>query len=505
MLEKFRKALRNWATKVYIDITGSPLKQGENLAPQGEAASDPAMSELLCRAAAEGAVLLENDGTLPLKDKFALFGRTQADSFYTGYGSGGDVIKPYQVSILEGILKERGLAPDLELLETYRKWAKEHPVDHGYWGNWPLNYPEMPLTEDFVKGVAARAETAVVVLGRAAGEDRDCLLQEGSYYLKAEERNMLALAKKYFKKLVVLLNIGNVIDFSWVDEFAPNAVLLLWQGGMETGNACAKLLSGTVSPSGKLSMTIAKRYEDYPASNFGDASHTDYTEDIYVGYRYFETFAKEKVRYPFGYGLSYTAFSVDPSLTYAQQGAEICVKVKNTGNCAGRCVVEAYVQKPFGKDGNPKRELVGFYKTGLLPAGGEEEAVIPVPVYRVTTYDEETSSEVLLGGEYVFFAGEDVRSAKEAGRVTTEGRVLRHLAERGAPRMPFPRLPCGRQGRGICARPSSRAARKIGRQGGDGGFHPAREPVGSAHGALHLRGCESGKSAPPRLCFSALL
>ena len=438
MLEKFRKTLRNWATKVYIDITGSPLKQGENLAPQGEAASDPAMSELLCRAAAEGAVLLENDGTLPLKDKFALFGRAQADSFYTGYGSGGDVIKPYQVSIAEGILKERGLAPDIELLETYRKWAKEHPVDHGYWGNWPLNYPEMPLTEDFVKDVAARAETAVVVLGRAAGEDRDCLLQEGSYYLKAEERNMLALAKKYFKKLVVLLNIGNVIDFSWVDEFAPNAVLLLWQGGMETGNACAKLLSGAVSPSGKLSMTIAKRYEDYPASNFGDASHTDYTEDIYVGYRYFETFAKEKVRYPFGYGLSYTAFSVDPSLTYAQQGAEICVKVKNTGNCAGRCVVEAYVQKPFGKDGNPKRELVGFYKTGLLPAGGEEEAVIPVPVYRITTYDEETSSEVLLGGEYVFFAGEDVRSAKEAGRVTTEGRVLRHLAERGAPRMPFP-------------------------------------------------------------------
>ena len=438
MLEKFRKALRNWATKVYIDITGSPLKQGENLAPQGEAAVDPAMSELLCRAAAEGAVLLENDGTLPLKDKFALFGRTQADSFYTGYGSGGDVIKPYQVSILEGILKERGLAPDLELLETYRKWAKEHPVDHGYWGNWPLNYPEMPLTEDFVKGVAARAETAVVVLGRAAGEDRDCLLQEGSYYLKAEERNMLALAKKYFKKLVVLLNIGNVIDFSWVDEFSPNAVLLLWQGGMETGNACAKLLSGAVSPSGKLTMTIAKRYEDYPASNFGDASHTDYTEDIYVGYRYFETFAKEKVRYPFGYGLSYTAFSVDPSLTYDEQGAEIRVKVKNTGNCAGRCAVQVYVQKPFGKDGNPKRELVGFYKTGLLPAGGEEEAVIPVPVYRVTTYDEETSSEVLLGGEYVFFAGEDVRSAKEAGRVTTEGRVLRHLAERGAPRMPFP-------------------------------------------------------------------
>lgn len=438
MLEKFRKALRNWATKVYIDITGSPLKQGENLAPQGETAVDPAMNELLCRAAAEGAVLLENDGTLPLKDKFALFGRTQADSFYTGYGSGGDVIKPYQVSIAEGILKERGLAPDLELLETYRKWAKEHPVDHGYWGNWPLNYPEMPLTEDFVKGVAARAETAVVVLGRAAGEDRDCLLQEGSYYLKAEERNMLALAKKYFKKLVVLLNIGNIIDFSWVDEFSPNAVLLLWQGGMETGNACAKLLSGAVSPSGKLTMTIAKRYEDYPASNFGDASHTDYTEDIYVGYRYFETFAKEKVRYPFGYGLSYTTFSVDPSLTYAQQGAEICVKVKNTGKCAGRCAVQVYVQKPFGKDGNPKRELVGFYKTGLLPAGGEEEAVIPVPVYRVTTYDEETSSEVLLGGEYVFFAGEDVRSAKEAGRVTTEGRVLRHLAERGAPRMPFP-------------------------------------------------------------------
>ena len=438
MFEKLIRNLRNVVTKLYIDITGSPLKQGENLAPEGAAAATPGMSELLCRAAAEGAVLLENDGTLPLKDKFALFGRTQTDSFYTGYGSGGDVVKPYQVSISEGISQERGLAPDRELLELYRKWAKEHPVDHGYWGNWPLNYPEMPLSEELVKGVSARAETAVVVLGRAAGEDRDCLLQAGSYYLNEDERRMLALTRKYFKKLVVLLNIGNVIDFAWVDEVKPNAVLLLWQGGMETGNACAKLLSGEISPSGRLPMTIARHYEDYPAKDFGDAHHTDYTEDIYVGYRYFETFAKDKVRYPFGYGLSYTTFSFEPSLTYAQQGAQICVKVRNTGDCAGRCVVQAYVRKPFGKEGNPGRELVAFSKTGLLSPGEEEEVLLPVPVYRVTTYDEETSSEVLLGGEYVFFAGGDVRSAQEVGRVTTEGRVLRHLKERGAPRKPFP-------------------------------------------------------------------
>ena len=104
---------------------------------------------------------------------------------------------------------------------------------------------------------------------------------------------MLALTRKYFKKLVVLLNIGNVIDFAWVDEVKPNAVLLLWQGGMETGNACAKLLSGEISPSGRLPMTIARHYEDYPEKDFGDAHHTDYTEDIYVGYRYFETFAKD--------------------------------------------------------------------------------------------------------------------------------------------------------------------------------------------------------------------
>ena len=196
MFEKLIRNLRNVVTKLYIDITGSPLKQGENLAPEGAAAATPGMSELLCRAAAEGAVLLENDGALPLKDKFALFGRTQTDSFYTGYGSGGDVVKPYQVSISDGISQERGLAPDRELLELYRKWAKEHPVDHGYWGNWPLNYPEMPLSEELVKGVSARAETAVVVLGRAAGEDRDCLLQAGSYYLNEDERRMLALTRK---------------------------------------------------------------------------------------------------------------------------------------------------------------------------------------------------------------------------------------------------------------------------------------------------------------------
>ena len=437
MLEKFLLKLRNQVVKLYIKFTGSSLQQGENLAPEGESAATPGMSELLCRAAAEGAVLLENDGTLPLKGKFALFGRTQADSFYTGYGSGGDVVKPYRVSILDGILKEGALMPDGELAEVYRKWTKEHPVDHGYWGNWPLNYPEMPLDEALVKSAASRSETAVVVLGRAAGEDRDNLLEKGSYYLTDEEKNMLSLTRKHFKKLAVLLNIGSVIDFSWVDDFKPNAVLLLWQGGMETGNACAKLLAGEVSLSGKLTAAIAKTYKDYPAQHFGDAHHTEYTEDIYVGYRYFETFAKEKVRYPFGYGKSYTQFALESAFGYAQNGAEIKVKVKNTGGCAGKCVVEAYVQKPFGKAGNPKRELVAFCKTALLPAGGEEEVCLSVPVYRLLTYDEELSSEVLLGGEYVFFVGEDVRSAAEVGRVKSEGRLMRHLQERGAPRVPF--------------------------------------------------------------------
>ena len=437
MLEKLRRSLRNQVVKLYVKFTGSSLAQGENMAPEGESAATPGMSELLSRAASEGAVLLENDGVLPLRDKFAIFGRTQVDSFYTGYGSGGDVVKPYRVSILDGILKERGLAPDRELAEIYQKWAKEHPVDHGFWGNWPLNYPEMPLSEAFVKGVSERAETAVVVIGRASGEDRDNLLEEGSYYLKSDERQMLALTKKYFKKLVVLLNIGSVIDFSWADDFKPNAILLLWQGGMEAGNACAKLLSGETNPSGKLTVCIPKTYKDYPAQNFGDAAYTEYIEDIYVGYRYFETFAKDKVRYPFGYGLSYTKFSLESALTYTQSGAEIKVKVKNIGSCAGRCVVQAYMQKPFGKGGNPKRELACFQKTSLLPAGGEEELTLAFPIYRLTTYDDETSSDVLLGGEFIFFVGEDVRSAKEVGRVKTEGRVLRYFGERSAPRVPF--------------------------------------------------------------------
>ena len=437
MFEKFLRSLRNHVVKLYIKLTGSSLAQGENMAPEGESAATPGMGGLLSRAAAEGAVLLENDGVLPLKGKFALFGRTQVDSFYTGYGSGGDVVKPYRVSILDGILKEPALSPDAELVKTYQSWSKAHPVDHGFWGNWPLNYPEMPLTEEMVKSAAARAETAVIVIGRASGEDRDNLLEEGSYYLTQDERQMLTLAKKYFQKTAVLLNIGSVIDFAWIDDYRPNAVLILWQGGMEAGTAAAKLLSGAVNPSGKLTVCIPKTYKDYPAQNFGSAKYTEYTEDIFVGYRYFETFAKDKVRYPFGYGLSYTKFSLESALTYTQSGAEIKVKVKNIGGCAGKCAVQAYMQKPFGKGGNPKRELACFQKTSLLPAGGEEELTLAFPIYRLTTWDDETSSDVLLGGEFIFFVGEDVRSAKEVGRVKTEGRVLRYFGERGAPRVPF--------------------------------------------------------------------
>ncbi len=437
---KIKRKLFNLMVKLYVSTTGSSLRQGENLAPEGRSAATAGMSELLIRAAAEGAVLLKNDGTLPLNGKTALFGRVQTDTFYTGYGSGGDVVKPYRVSILEGMEADPDLSLDKTLSDVYRTWAKAHPVDHGYWGNWPRAFPEMPIDESLVEETARRAQTAVVVIGRAAGEDRENELKEGSFYLTSEEKRLLDLVTKRFRRTAVLLNIGNIIDLSFLETYGVNAALLLWQGGMETGNAAARLLSGKINPCGKLSSTVARRYENYPsAAHFGGLKENIYAEDIYVGYRYFETFEKESVLYPFGFGMSYTTFSV--SAGYRER--KVCYRVKNTGSRAGREVVQVYVGKPRRKKSdptfcNPARELVGFCKTKLLAPGEEEEGEIALSMRSFCSYDSEKSAYVALAGVHEIFAGVDVRSAEKIGEESfAEDTLVEQCGEECAPPLPF--------------------------------------------------------------------
>ena len=265
---------------------------------------------------AEGCVLLKNDDkALPIRkgERVSVFGRIQFDYYKSGTGSGGAVNTRYVTGILDA-LKE---CPDVvvnEKLETvYRDWVAEHPFEKGMgWAQEPWCQEEMPVSAALAAEAAAESDIAVVIIGRTAGEDKDNSPTEGSYLLTKTEEQMLETVCGAFKRVAVLLNVGNIIDMKWVEKYNPAAVLYVWQGGQEGGAGVLDVLTGAVSPSGKLSDTIAIDIADYPSSEgFGDPEKVVYKEDIYVGYRYFETFAKDRVLYPFGFGLSYTTFDME--------------------------------------------------------------------------------------------------------------------------------------------------------------------------------------------------
>lgn len=434
-MRDLKRKFMNFVTKIYVNTVGSSLKQNDRVDTAGGKHPALGVPELLRRAAEEGAVLLKNEGALPLSGKTALFGRVQTDTFYTGCGSGGDVLKPYRVSILEGISKNPMIELDRELAARYEAWAKKYPADRGYWGNWTNAFPEMPLEESEIKEIARRAENAVVVIGRCAGEECDLPLKKGGYYLTDDEQKLLSLVGANFEKTVVLLNLSNPIDLSFLEGEPVNAALLLWQGGMETGNAAARLLAGNVNPSGKLSVTFARRYADYPsAKNFGGKKFNEYSEDIYVGYRHFETFAKEDALFPFGFGLSYTKFDLSARF----EEGKVLFRVKNIGRREGRETVQVYVKKPDGTIGNPARELVGFSKTRLLAPGEAEEGEIVLPKRSFASYDEESSSFVLLAGEYEIYCGNSVRAAEKIGSFRlAEREVFSKLSRQCAPKHSF--------------------------------------------------------------------
>ena len=375
--------------------------------------------------AEEGIILLKNEnGFLPLgQETVAVFGRTQVDTIKCGTGS-AFCESEYTADILSGMERE-GISVDATLASCYRTFAAENPISaFGVWGSGSHLQPEMPISEEAVHAAASRAEKAIIVIGRTAGENDDISPIAGDYLLSSEEERLITLVCRHFSRVCVVINSGNLVDLAFVDRPEIEALLLLSLPGMEGGNALAGVLSGRVNPSGKLTDTIAYEYRDYPASAvFGKRSGLiqKYTEDIYVGYRYFETFAPERVRYPFGFGLSYTSFETACVSFSVEDGMiRAAIDVTNTGNnYAGKEVVMLYSTSPRKKLGAPALELRTFAKTELLAPGETERVKLSFAVSEMASFDDvgviARDAWVMEKGTFRIAFGNNVKALRPAG------------------------------------------------------------------------------------------
>ena len=375
------------------------------------------------RAAAEGAVLLKNDNSLLPFDKgtkVAIFGKAQIDYVKGGGGSGNTVVS-YVRNIYQG-LKEK--SRHIQVFDPL-SFFYQHYVDEQYaLGGQNGMLEEAVIPQELLEQAKAFTDTAIITICRYSTENED-RRNDGTdhyYYLTASEKAMVDTVTTHFANVVVLLNVGAMIDTAW---FAQNpkiaSALMLWQGGMEGGLAAADLLTGEVNPCGKLVDSCAASFEDYPSSEGFHESpdYVKYTEDIFVGYRYFETVPgmKDRIVYPFGYGLSYTTFSVTDIDVY-QNSKQIYIyfTVTNTGSRAGREVVQLYYSAPNGKLTKPAKELCGFAKTKLLSPGEKEELCISFAITDMASFDDcgavARSCFVMEAGTYRLYLGTDVRETK---------------------------------------------------------------------------------------------
>ena len=395
-------------------------------------------------AAAEGIVLLKNeDHVLPLKEgsAVALYGAGAGRTIKGGTGS-GDVNERERVSIWQGmknagyeITSEDWIRSYDEIYEKARQgWKNDIVKRAGGNGGEVLNFfdvysttPFIMPTGDSVKKPAdgENTDTAIYVISRVAGENADRNTAGGDYYLKEDEHQMLTDICAYYKDVIVVVNAGSQVDLSFMDEFENiKALLVIVQPGMEGGNAFADVISGKVNPSGKLVDSCAYKYEDYPnaatfSHNNGNVEKEFYEEGIYVGYRYFDTF-KVPVRYGFGFGLSYTAFSMGNykvEKAEKENGIKVSVCVKNTGDVAGKEVVQAYVSLPGGKLEKEAHRLAAYAKTELLQPGQEQTVTLEIPAERLTSYDEENAAYILEKGFYGICVGNSLESAELIGGV----------------------------------------------------------------------------------------
>lgn len=424
------------------------------------------------RAAQEGMVLLKNQGELlPLVpgSRVALFGKGSFD-YVKGGGGSGDVTVAYVKNLYDG-LKEEGISLYEPLSDFYRDYVERRYEA----GDVPGLMAEPELPQSLVDSARGNADVAVIVLSRFSGEgwDREPVFYQepdypwpdelnmprkakdifprGDYYLTGEEQRVVNQVRAAFDKVAVVLNVGGVVDVSWFrEDDRISSALLAWQGGMEGGGAIAALLTGKANPCGKLPDTFARDLSDYPSTaRFHDSPHyVEYSEDIYVGYRYFETLpgAVERVCYPFGYGLSYTSFALETAGTGAENGRiRVDVQVTNTGTCPGKEVVQLYYSAPWGLLQKPRRCLAAFQKTALLEPGESETVKLSFAIADMASFDDlgkiAPSAWVLEKGRYALYMGTSVRDAgeldwaweqKETETVRQCGDVLApsHLAER---------------------------------------------------------------------------
>ncbi|MEC0110167.1 glycoside hydrolase family 3 C-terminal domain-containing protein [Paenibacillus taichungensis] len=420
--------------------------------------------------AAEGAVLLKNEGqALPIQkdENVSVFGRIQVNYYRSGTGSGGSVHVTYTTNLLDGLRSKKGLTVNEELAAVYEKWIEENPFDDGgkVWAAEPWNQKEMPLTDEVVSQARSKSSKAIVVIGRTAGEDQDNVDAPGSYRLTEDEKAMLKQVTNHFEQTIVVLNVSNIMDMSWLNDESYvhpiQSVIYSWHGGMEGGNAIADVLAGDVTPSGKLTDTIAYSIEDYPStSNYGNEFKNLYQEDIYVGYRYFETFRPEKVQFEFGYGLSYTTFTTkaEDAKLISQDGEnsiKVNVTVTNTGTTyAGKEVVQIYYEAPQGQLGKPAKALVAFGKTNLLQPGESQRLTVSFPVDSMASYDDagvtgHASAYVLEAGTYRLYVGTSVKNVEHVsidgqdGYVVETIQLVEQLQEAMAPTEGFTRMKPG--------------------------------------------------------------
>lgn len=368
------------------------------------------------KAAGETMVLLKNEEkTLPMAKgaKVALFGASAVNFIAGGTGS-GEVHKAYVTNMVDG-LEHAGYQLDGELKKFYRTCVDygmaEAALDGRYWN---VVVPDPAVSKKYVQKTVSRNDIAVVVIGRNSGEGGDRWLND--FYLTEAERNLIKDVCNVYhqekKKVVVVLNIGGVIETaSWKEM--PDAILLAWQPGQEGGDAVADVLSGDVNPSAKLPMTFPNDYMHHWSSlnfpyeanwhgkNRKDIDYTNYEEGIYVGYRYFGTYGKA-VSYPFGFGLSYTTFSYSkPVVKLSSDGSlRASVVVTNTGDVAGREVVQLYVSAPAGGLDKPESELKSFAKTKTLAPGESQTLTFSVDAYTLASFDEAADMWKTAAGTY---------------------------------------------------------------------------------------------------------
>jgi beta-glucosidase len=418
-------------------------------------------------AAKEGMVLLKNnENILPLNKgtKVALFGKGSFD-YVKGGGGSGDVTVEYTINLCDGM---KSLKNQVSVFEELAEFYHKNIVHQYAKGREPGLTIEPAVPEELLFKAKAYTDTAIISICRFSGEgwdrisslDKDKtfqsyeqelikksgeLFERGDFYLSEAEMHMVNAVKENFSKVIVVMNVGGMVDTSWfVDDPKIQSVLMSWQGGMEGGLAAAELLCGLDNPSGKLVDTFAKQLEDYPSTyNFHESEdYVDYTDDIYVGYRYFETIpnAKDKVNYPFGFGLSYTKFSWSiASVNEDNDTITISVNVTNIGAMDGKEIIQVYVSAPQGLLGKAEKSLVAFKKTRLLKAGETQLLTLQFQISAMASYDDlgkvKKSAYVLEAGDYLLFLGNSVRNVEQIELIymVTENKVVSQLSQKVAP------------------------------------------------------------------------